>query len=108
MENNESSQQGALRETWEEARAKIDSPQLYRFFDLPYISQVYLFYRGDVIDGAFEAGPESLEVSLFAESQIPWQELAFPVVKQMLEEYFEDRKIQKYPIRSSTIERLIS
>ena len=39
----------------------------------------------------FEAGVESLEVGLFLEKDIPWQDLAFPTVKQTLEWYFADR-----------------
>ena len=107
MENKETTEQGALRESLEEAGASIVAPQFYRLFDLPHISQVYVFYRGELDAGQYQAGPESLDVKLFDEADIPWDELAFPVVKHLLKEYFEDRKRDIYPVRSSTIERLI-
>ena len=104
MENGETSLSGALRETWEEARAEVDTPQLYRMFELPYINQVYILYRGLLRAGNYAAGPESLEVELFKEADIPWQELAFPIVTDTLKEYFEDRKTGVFPVRISEVE----
>lgn len=105
MENGESTLQGAQRETWEEARAKISDATLYRVFDLPHINQVYMFYRGELIDGAYGIGPESLEVELFHEHEIPWQQLAFPVVVETLREFFADRgRGDGYPVRASGID----
>lgn len=104
MENGETSLDGALRETWEEARAKLNQHELYRMFDLPHINQFYIFYRGHVIDERFGAGPESLDVALFSESEIPWDELAFAVVRKTLEEYFADRISGQFPVRVSSID----
>ena len=101
MENGETMLAGALRETCEEAAAKVTDETLYRLFDIPHINQVYVFYRGN-LDGSFDIGPESLESKLFSEADIPWSELAFPIVTDVLTEYFEDRKTGEYPIRVST------
>jgi len=103
MENRETTEEGAARETWEEAEARTVNMALYRIFDVPHISQVYVFYRCDVLDEKFGAGSESLESKLYAEDEIPWDELAFPVVVEMLREFFEDRKTQEFPVRNSTI-----
>lgn len=105
MENGETTEQGASRETWEEARANIELSGLYTLFNLPQINQVYFFYRGQLTDLAFGPGPESLEVELFEEHQIPWNELAFPVVTRTLQHYFSDRKSGHYPVRSEDIVR---
>ncbi len=105
MENGETSAQGAARETWEEARAKGVGLQLYRLFDVPHISQVYMFYLCGIENGAHEPGPESLETALFAPEDIPWQEIAFPVVYEVLEEFLLDRKTSTYPVRISGIDR---
>ncbi|MGK0500984.1 MAG: ADP-ribose pyrophosphatase YjhB (NUDIX family) [Oceanicoccus sp.] len=101
MENAESTLEGAVRESWEEARAKLANETLYRLFDLPYINQLYIFFRADLLDHSFSAGPESLEVQLFSEQEIPWDEIAFPVVTDVLKELFEDRKSGVYPVRIS-------
>ena len=103
MENRETTAEGAAREMWEEAEARAVDMALYRIFDVPHISQVYVFYRCEVLDGHFGAGSESLESALYSEADIPWDELAFPVVVEMLREFFEDRKTQEFPVRNSTI-----
>lgn len=104
MENGETSAAGAARETREEAAATAIDLELYRIFDVPHISQVYLFYRCHLENDSFGIGPESLETALFTEQEIPWEELAFPVVREMLQEYLVDRKTGQYPIRNSVIE----
>ena len=100
MENGETAEQGAMRETLEEAGARIQKPILYREFDLPSINQIYLFYRGEMVSEHSSAGIESFEVALFEEQDIPWQELAFPLMSDILKEYFSDRIDENYPVRS--------
>jgi len=101
MENGETSLEGAVRETAEEAGAnvKINDDSLYTLFNLPSINQVYLFFRAELANPAFQAGLESLEVALFSEPQIPWSEIAFPVVKTTLECLLEDQLRGVYPVR---------
>lgn len=105
MENGETTSDGALRESWEEAQATIDIDGLYTMFNLPQINQVYLFYRGRLANLDFAAGYESLDVKLFTEEEIPWKELAFPVINRTLEKYFEDRKNNVFPLHSEDIIR---
>jgi ADP-ribose pyrophosphatase YjhB (NUDIX family) len=104
MENGETTPQGAARETWEEARARVSELELYRIFDVPYISQVYMFYRCELDRGEYGVGPESLESGLYTEDEIPWDEIAFPVVKETLREYFRDVEKGQFPVRVSAIE----
>ncbi|MEW7973408.1 MAG: NUDIX hydrolase [Candidatus Thiodiazotropha endolucinida] len=105
MENGETSQQGAARETLEEACARVEVEGLYTLFNLPHINQVYLLFRSRLLDLDFAAGEESLEVKLFDEQEIPWEKLAFPVIKESLKLYYADRESGKYPLRSGTIIR---
>lgn len=104
MENGETTQQAAERETWEEAEANIDIAGLYTLYDLPHISQVYIFYRGTVVDGKYGVGQESLETQLFSEDEIPWAELAFPTIGLTLKRYFNDRKNDVFETHIETIQ----
>lgn len=101
MENGETTLDGAIRETAEEAgaRVRVQENNLYTLFNLPYINQVYLFFRAELLDLDFAPGVESLEVELFREAQIPWGEIAFPVVRSTLEYYFLDRVSSRFPVR---------
>ena len=104
MENGESVEQGAARESWEEARLNLHALELYQVFSLPHINQVYFFYRAEIRDLDFGPGPESLEVELYHLDDIPWDQLAFPVVDTTLRHYISDRENGLFPVRSSTIE----
>ena len=106
MENGETTTEGALRESWEEAQATIELDDLYTLFNLPHINQVYMFYRGRLANLDFKAGVESLDVQLFKEDEIPWDELAFPVVNRTLTFYFADRKNDHFPLHCEDIVRL--
>ena len=107
LENNESIEDGAHRETWEEAEAKVTGSELYTVFSLPHISQIYVFYKGELIDGQYGVGSESLESALFCESEIPWDNLAFPVITDTLKHYFADRtqaaSEHKFPVHDGVI-----
>ena len=91
MELGESTSAGAARETLEEAGATVEVGPLYSLLNVPLAEQVHLFYLAKMATPDFFAGEESLEVALFQEHEIPWDELAFPTVKQTLEWYFADR-----------------
>ena len=105
MENNETCLEAALRESEEEAHASIENPIFYGIFDLPHINQVYIFYQGDVVDGSYRPGIESLEVKFFTENDIPWKDLAFPVVELMLKHHFKNIKNNNSDICTGTINR---
>ena len=96
MENGETLEQAAKRETDEEACAKVELAGLYALYNLPHVNQVYVIFRGKLVDGSFAPGLESLETALFEESEIPWHEIAFPVVTRTLKRYFDDRLGQQY------------
>ncbi len=91
MEIGETTGEGALRETVEEAGAQIRLGPLFSMIDVPAIEQVHIFFRADLLDLDFAPGEESLEVRLFLEQDIPWQELAFRTVSRTLQLFFADR-----------------
>jgi len=92
MENQETTTEAALRETWEEAEAKVRIDGLYSVINVPQIDQVHMFFRATMINDSYGAGQESLETELFSQDEIPWDELAFPTVKRTLKLFFEDRE----------------
>ena len=105
MENKETTSAGALRETYEEAEAKVELSGLQSVIDVPFASQVHIMYRGKLIDDAFGCGPESLECKLIAEKDIPWDDIAFPTVTFALKTFFADRAKGEYEIHSAVINR---
>lgn len=104
LENGETARAGAARETWEEAQAKVANTELYTMFSLPHISQIYLFYRAQLVDGVFAPGGETEAVSLFHEADVPWDELAFPVIRDTLQHYFRDRLDNHFNVHTGDIE----
>ena len=90
MENAETTADAARRETEEEAGARIELHPLFSMLDVPHVNQVHLFYRATLLDLDFAAGVESLEVALFAEADIPWDEIAFPTITETLQLFFDD------------------
>ncbi|MBC3868962.1 NUDIX hydrolase [Undibacterium oligocarboniphilum] len=90
MENNETTSDAARRETEEEAGAHIALHELFSILNVPHVHQVHLFYRATLLDLDFQAGTESLEVQLFSEQEIPWDEIAFPTISHTLKFFFAD------------------
>ena len=90
MEIGEGTEEAARRETFEEAHAQVSVTRLHSVLSLPHIGQVYIVFIGRLVAREFEAGLESLDVQLFDRKDIPWNEIAFPVVKDALRRYLED------------------
>ena len=99
MELGENLQAAASREAMEEANVDVDIGPLYNVFSLPHISQVYVFFRANMVNESFHPGYESLETRLFLQQDIPWDELAFETVRRSLAYYFADRETGEYVMR---------
>jgi ADP-ribose pyrophosphatase YjhB (NUDIX family) len=105
MENGETTGQGAARETLEEANARVEIGPLYALYNIPHINQVYMIFRGRLLDLDFSAGAETLEARLFEQHEIPWNELAFATVRNTLTHYYDDRASGEFRFHLGTIER---
>ena len=92
MENEETTSDAARRETLEEAGARIELHELFSLLNVQQVHQVHLFYRATLRDLDYAAGVESLEVKMFTETEIPWDEIAFPTVDYTLRALFTDLK----------------
>ena len=91
MENDETAGEAAVRETLEEAGANIELAAPFSMISVPRVNQVHLFYRARLLDLEFKPGAESLEVALFEEASVPWQQVAFRTVGLTLRHWFADR-----------------
>ncbi len=103
MELQETTLEAAQRETLEEANARVSISELYTVFNLPHVGQVYMMYRSKLLDLDFFSGDESLEVNLFAEDEIPWDEIAFATIKYTLKFFFQDQENQKFSLHTGDI-----
>ncbi|MEK6805080.1 MAG: NUDIX hydrolase [Pseudomonadota bacterium] len=100
LELGETSAAGAARETLEEAEAEIVDPQLLAVISVPHVSQIYLIHRAQLRAAHHAPTPESSETRLMDESEIPWDNIAFPTVWQGLKFYFADRNKGRWDIHS--------
>ena len=90
MELGESTTQGAARETLEEACAEVEIGHLFALVDVVDAGQVHMFYTAKLL-GDFAAGEESLDVAMYSEAEIPWDDIAFHSGRYALQKYFEDK-----------------
>jgi ADP-ribose pyrophosphatase YjhB (NUDIX family) len=103
MELGESTEAGALRETDEEAGARVELLGLYSVLNVVRVGQVHLYYRARLVDTTFAPGPETIEARLFREEEVPWDELAFRTVRVTLERFFADRRAGHYGLHCADI-----
>jgi ADP-ribose pyrophosphatase YjhB (NUDIX family) len=92
MELNETTAEGAARETVEEAGAQFEMGQIFTLMNVARVGQVHIYYRARLLSTRFDPGVETIEARLFTEDEIPWDEIAFRTVKETLEHYFADRR----------------
>jgi ADP-ribose pyrophosphatase YjhB (NUDIX family) len=105
MENRETIQQAAARESLEEAQAAVQIGSLLAVVHVMEAHQVHIFFRAILPRAEFGIAPETLEVGLFHESDIPWSQIAFPSVEFALKRYFSDRAAGREDHHFTTAER---
>jgi ADP-ribose pyrophosphatase YjhB (NUDIX family) len=103
MENNETAGQAALRETLEEAGARVELGEPFSMISVPRVNQVHLFFRAHLAELDFKPGEETLEVALFEEPDLPWKDLAFRTVGQTLKLWLSDRQAGRFLFHAEDI-----
>lgn len=103
MELGETTAQGAVRETEEEAGAQIALEGLFSVINVARVGQVHMFYRARLLSDHFDPGHETIEARLYAEHEIPWDEIAFRTVKETLERFFADRQRGQFGVHDVDI-----
>jgi ADP-ribose pyrophosphatase YjhB (NUDIX family) len=101
LELGETTTEGAVREAWEEALARIEIDQLLAVYSIPRIGQVQLMYRARLLSDEIAPGVESEAVGLFGWDEIPWTDIAFPSVGWALRHYAETREDLSFVPRSN-------
>lgn len=104
MELQETSAQGAARETVEEAGAQFTLGPLFSLLNVPRVGQVHLFYRATLLSDVFAPGYETMEARLFTEEEVPWDELAFRTVRETLLRYFADHRTGAFGVHCIDVE----
>ncbi|UCG13178.1 MAG: NUDIX hydrolase [Deltaproteobacteria bacterium] len=97
LENGETVADCAKREAYEEALARVENLKSYALLNIPFINQVYFIFRAQLANDDYQAGNESLEVKLYRTDDIPWSELAFPVIREVLKLYCGDLVTGEFP-----------
>ena len=103
MELGETVADGAIRETVEEAGARIELQDLFTVMNVVQVGQVHLFYRARLLDTRFDPGPETIEARLFHEHEVPWDQIAFRTVRATLERFFADRRSGHFGVHCADI-----
>ncbi|HEY6134437.1 MAG TPA: NUDIX hydrolase [Rubrivivax sp.] len=103
LELGETTEAGALRETDEEAGARIELQGLFTLLNVVRVGQVHFFYRARLCDTDFAPGPETIEARLFHEHEVPWDQIAFRTVRETLERYFADRRRGHFELHCADI-----
>lgn len=104
MELNETSSEGAARETDEEAGAQYTMGALFSVLNVRRVGQLHLYYRATLLSEDCNPGHETMETGFFTEEQVPWDELAFRTVKETLLRYFADAKTGIFGVHCVDIE----
>lgn len=92
MELDETTAEGAARETVEEAGARFEMGDIFTLMNVARVGQVHIYYRAQLLSDQFDPGFETMEARLFTEEEIPWDEIAFRTVRETLVHYFADRR----------------
>jgi ADP-ribose pyrophosphatase YjhB (NUDIX family) len=106
MELGETTPEAAIRETLEEANARVEIQALYAVINLPHVDQVYMMFLSRLLDLDFSPGHESEVVELYREEDIPWDNIAFTTIRQTLKFFFDDQRSGQFPLHTGDITRL--
>ena len=75
---------------------------MFTLLSVPHVDQVHIFYRARLL-GDFGAGEETLEVGLFREGEIPWEQIAFRTISTTLRHFYGDRKAGAFGFHAGEI-----
>ena len=103
VDRGETVEGAAVRETREEAGCGVQLDDLLGIYSYPGQTAILVVYLATVIDGEPHALSESLEARTFADADIPWDELAFPSTREVIQDYLAVESGQQAPGRSRNL-----
>ncbi len=101
LEENESTEEGALREIYEEAGVRPSINSLLAIYSLKHISQIQIIYKASSKNNDLNPGEETFEAGYFMWKDIPWSKLAFPSVEWALKHFKEVENQDVFPPMSN-------
>ncbi|MGY0216474.1 NUDIX domain-containing protein [Endozoicomonadaceae bacterium StTr2] len=90
MECGETVEEAAVREVWEETGARVEIVAPYSLFSVPQIDEVYIMFRARLLEFTDQPGPETAEARLLAPEEIPWENIFYPAIKDILQRYIAE------------------
>lgn len=103
LETGETTAEGAARETWEEAGARVEMEGLFSVLDVVRAGQVHIFYRARLLDLDLAPGPETIENRLVPIEEIPWDQIAFRTVRRTLEHWIADQGVGDFGLHVGSV-----
>lgn len=88
VDRGETPQAAAVREAREECGLDVRLDALVNVYAYAGRTPIIIVYAATMTGGSLCADDECSEAALFAESEVPWRELAFPSTREALSEYF--------------------
>lgn len=104
LENQETTEQGAQRELFEETLAHVQNLKLFSVYSVPRINQVHIYYRAELVNDQWSLTTESTDIQLYAPSEIPWDQIAFPSTTFALKKYVEDIELGTFGVHQGHFE----
>jgi ADP-ribose pyrophosphatase YjhB (NUDIX family) len=107
VEKGETLEEAVVREVAEETGLDLglQPVALFRVTSLPHMNEVYVEYRVELPAApVFAPGPEALEVALFAESDLPRDQLAFgDMLCGYPDDFYQCLRSARFPVTSISV-----
>ena len=91
LEVDETVDQAAVRETWEETRLIVEPGDIVGLYTRLEAAVVTIVFEARIVGGEAETTPEALEIGTFTPDTIPWSGLAFRTTTWALRDWIDRR-----------------
>lgn len=92
LEVDETVNQGAIRETWEETGLLVEPGEIVGLYTRLEASVVTIVFEARIVSGTAAPTPEATEIVAYAPDDIPWSEIAFKTTTWALRDWLGRRR----------------